>query len=214
MPRLVRPFVVAAAAILVAWTLACNSLLGIGAATLESGDDGGDAGTVPGELTCEHYCDVVMQNCTGPNAEYLSRPICVSMCPAFEINATAGDTADDSLGCRLFFASAAASTPVTSCRFAGPLGGGHCGSNPCAPFCALDVNYCASPLPVAYDGGTTDCEKDCKGYPYLVADAGDTTLESTDTLNCRLWHLETAFTSSKFGSFHCPHTAQVSSTCQ
>jgi hypothetical protein len=47
----------------------------------------------------------------------------------------------------------------------------------------------------------------------MVGDAGDTTLESGNTLNCRLWHLETAYTSDEFGTFHCPHTRRVSSTC-
>jgi serine/threonine-protein kinase len=163
--------------------------------------------------TCDRYCDVIMKNCTGPNAEYLSREICMKMCPAFEIGVTAGDTANATLGCRLYHASAAEAAPSDHCRAAGALGGRHCGKDPCEPFCALAVTYCAPPKAVPYPGGISDCRAACKSYPYLVGDAGDTTLESGNTLNCRLWHLETAYTSDEFGMFHCPHTRRVSSTC-
>jgi len=177
------------------------------------GADGGGGETDGGDLSCAHYCAVIMQNCTGANAEYLSSDVCAAMCPAFEVNDTIADTADDTLGCRIFHAMAAATTPDVSCRVAGPLGGGHCGNDPCEPFCTLDVQYCAPPNPVAYDGGASACDMMCRTYPYLVADAGDTTLEGTNTLNCRLWHLETAFRGPTYGAFHCPHTAQASETC-
>src|SRR5262249_34996785 len=152
------PALLAIAASLCGAALACNAILGIDGASLEPSDGGGgeaqaDAGPPPGQPTCDQYCSVIMQNCTGPNSEYLSPAICASMCPAFEISPTAADTADDTLGCRMFFANASATNPDVSCRFAGPLGGGHCGNNPCGPFCALDVQYCSPPNPVAYDGG-------------------------------------------------------------
>jgi hypothetical protein len=167
----------------------------------------------PLATSCDRYCDLVTNNCTGPNAEYLSRDICMKMCPAFEIGVAVGDTATGTLGCRLFHASAAEAAPADHCRSAGPLGGRHCGKDPCEPFCALAVTYCAPPKAVPYPGGVADCHAACKSYPYLLADAGDTTLESGNTLNCRLWHLETAYTSDDFGMFHCPHTRRVSSTC-
>jgi serine/threonine-protein kinase len=172
---------------------------------------GSSASNAP--ATCERYCDQVMKNCTGSNAEYLSREICMKMCPAFEIGVAEGDTANGTLGCRLFHASAAESAPGEHCRAAGPLGGRHCGNDPCEPFCTLAVTYCSAPKPAPYPGGHSECEAACKNYRYLVADAGDTTLESGNTLNCRLWHLETAYTSDDFGMFHCPHTKRVSSTC-
>ncbi|MGH7295679.1 MAG: hypothetical protein ACRELB_12125 [Polyangiaceae bacterium] len=191
----------------------CNGLLGIGAASLEDDAGAGEGGTSTTQLTCASYCGVIMQNCTGQNAEYLTGDICNSMCPSFELGATIGDTADDTLGCRIFFANQAAQTPDVSCRMAGPLGGNHCGSNPCGAFCDQNVPYCAGDKPVAYDGGVPDCLSACATYPYLTADAGDTTTESGNTLNCRLWHLETAYTSDPYGKIHCPHTAQQSSTC-
>jgi hypothetical protein len=135
------------------------------------------------------------------------------MCPAFEIGSGVGDTADNTLGCRLHHALAAEASPAEHCRYAGPLGGLHCGADPCQPFCNLAVTYCVPPKASPYPGGLSECEAACKGYRYLVAGAGDTTLENGDTLNCRLWHLETAYTSDAFGVFHCAHTSRISTTC-
>ena len=200
-----------AVAALGASLVACNGVLGINSAALEPDAGAGEASTA---LSCDTYCATITQNCTGADQEYLTQDVCNSMCPAFEVNGTVADTADDTLGCRMFFAQQAAQTPDTSCRFAGPLGGGHCGNAPCQDFCSLDVNYCKGDKPVTYEGGVPDCLSACQGFPYLTADAGDTTLESTNTLNCRLWHLETAYGSDQAGQFHCPHTAQMSTTCQ
>jgi hypothetical protein len=199
------------AGVLAAAALGCNGLLGIGAASLEAEDGGTEAST--STLSCASYCNVVMQNCTGNNAEYLTNDICNSMCPAFELGSTIADTADDTLGCRTYFANQAKQTPDVSCRMAGPLGGGHCGSNPCGPFCDQDMGYCTGDKPVPYEGGVAGCQAACGTYPYLTGDAGDTTTQSGNSLNCRLWHLETAYTSDSFGVFHCPHTELQSFYC-
>ncbi|HEX8789830.1 MAG TPA: hypothetical protein VF765_02680 [Polyangiaceae bacterium] len=200
--------------------IACNGLLGIGPASLA--DDGGTPGQP--SATCQYYCDTIMQNCpTGTaNAEYLTPAICMSMCPAFDSNGNIADSKDNTLDCRIFNAQQAAKNPDVYCRYAGPLGGGHCGADPCQPFCTLDTTYCDGKCmqmngdnvckPVIYSSPDV-CEAACKqNFPYLV-DAGDTALESTNTLNCRLWHLETAFVSNDNGEYHCPHTAVMSATC-
>jgi len=191
----------------VAAVVACNGLLGIGPASVA--DDGG---ATPG-ANCGYYCQTIMQNCQGSNAEYLTSDVCSKMCPGFDSNGTIQDSKDDTLDCRIYNAQQAASDPAKYCRFAGPLGGGHCGSDPCQPFCTLDTTYCNNP-PVSTTVYSTPvaCANACKGFPYLL-DAGDTQLESTDTLNCRLWHLETAFKSNENGEYHCPHTAVMSATC-
>jgi hypothetical protein len=211
---------VGALAACAAAVVACNGLLGIGPASEES--DGGGPG--PAAPTCQYYCDTIMKNCqTGSaNAEYLSAAICMSMCPAFDSNNTIKDSKDNTLDCRIFNAQQAANNPDVYCRYAGPLGGGHCGSDPCQPFCTLDTSYCNGTC-VMVNGDNqcrmtvysspAVCETDCKqNFPYIT-DAGDTALESTDTLNCRLWHLETAFTNPEDGEYHCPHTAVMSATC-
>jgi hypothetical protein len=206
----------------------CNSVLGIERATLEA-DAGGDAaGTVEGaaSLTCSNYCAVMMQNCTGEYLEYLSNDVCMTMCMYLPIGQyySLDDEPDnvDTLGCRLWHAHSAALHPEVHCRHAGPLGADLCGG-PCGPFCSLDWNYCTddNDIPV-YDGQVTGCEGVCEsdgGLPYVEADSGDMVgpsgamIETGDTLNCRLWHLETAI-SLDMPETHCPHTAEQSATCR
>ncbi|MDP9150595.1 MAG: hypothetical protein M3O36_11735 [Myxococcota bacterium] len=205
------------------WTLACNSVLGIDPAALDPdagpSPDGqsavGDSGAgpqAPEPLTCNHYCDVVMQNCQGTNLEYLTRDICMGICPVFELGTRIDDTANDTLGCRLWHANSASLEPDVHCRHAGPVGGDRCGGL-CPAFCNIDTAYCSG-ANTAYDGGLTVCEGACAAYPYVTGlDAGDLGSENGDTLNCRLWHLESAFAPGA-AAFHCPHTALVSDKCK
>lgn len=204
--------------------VACNAILGIDSATPEpdagdgggNGGDGGGGGSDAGQpLTCDEYCKVITANCSGPNAEYLTPDICKSMCPVFELGKGIADSLDNTLGCRLWHANAAAAAPQIHCRHAGPLGGEHCGDQ-CEAFCDLDTTYCSG-TNTAYDGGFPGCKGVCNpnnGYDYIIADAGDLTLASGNTLNCRLWHLESAYASTGAAMVHCPHTALVSSMCQ
>jgi hypothetical protein len=190
----------------------CNSVLGIDAATLvEAGGGGGGGGS-----GCADYCATVQKNCppTGNFGEYLDPPTCMSICQNFEPGAP-GDTTQDSLSCRNHYANLAATDPATNCRNAGPLGGS-CGSNPCVAFCSLTQAFClTAPLPPnpPYTSGS-DCNNSCPGFVYEL-DAGDIALAGGDTLNCRIYHLESAYDpgSSTNRSTHCQHLAVVSATC-
>jgi hypothetical protein len=195
----------------------CNAVLGIGEASPEPApgddgavtDDGGMDGPEPN--TCNHYCDVIMQNCQGANQEYLSRDICMAMCPVFELGAIS-DSLTDTLGCRIWHANAAGPAPQIHCPHAGPLGGQHCGDQ-CEAFCNLDTSYCTG-TNSAYDGGEPTCLAACPKYMYVIAlDAGDLTSTAGNTLNCRIWHLESAYTSSMAAQYHCPHTSEHSDMC-
>jgi hypothetical protein len=175
-------------------------------------DAGSDAGT-----PCERYCGIIMTNCIGNNAEYLSPEVCLAMCSHFEPGIP-GDTHEDSLECRTYHAGAAKGDPNYHCRHAGPLGGGHCGLDPCRPYCLLDFALCGSLVPPPFDGGESGCFSECTNdkFTYLTAgDAGDITLTAGNTLNCRLYHLESAYnpTSASAKTTHCPHTATISATC-
>jgi hypothetical protein len=186
---------------------ACNAVLGIDAATREP--EGGTSGGA----NCNDYCAAIMQNCTGPNSEYESMDICMAMCVVFDTsNATPSDTGNNDIACHTFFAQQAATTPNQNCEYAGPLGGGHCGTNPCQNFCDLATGYCTGDLPKPYPNN--DCPCACAAYTYLLGgDAGDLSFESGNTLNCRLYHLQAAYGSDMLGKFHCPHTGQQSATC-
>ena len=208
----------------------CNSILGIDRAMLvsyasspRSVDDGGDP------LTCENYCATMDQNCQGEYLEFLPG-VCVPFCQKYlstqpgQHYAYPADTPDsvDSLGCRLWHAHAAADEgPAVHCRHAGLLGSDKCGG-PCEPFCRLVFSFCSDDEGVyPYDGGQQECESVCgdgTAYGY-DRDAGDLVdnmlvqIESGNSLNCRLWHLETAFQKMQPNP-HCYHTAAVSDTCR
>jgi len=216
----------------------CNGILGIERATLESDAGGSDAdagdggadedapGVVappPDPLTCENYCTVIMQNCTDSNREYLSPAVCLKLCGyIIQTDLTnpyypyPGPTPDnrDSLGCRLWHAHSAKNDPATHCRHAGPLGADQCGG-PCEPFCNLDWRYCDDDNQIhVYAGQVTGCESVCDGgLPYDEGDSGDLVDTTHNTLNCRLWHLETAIDEGD-PTTHCPHTGEQSATCQ
>jgi hypothetical protein len=211
--------------------VACSAILGIERATLA--DAGSEAG-VPGDSAsdpCAAYCAVVNANCNGPNQEYLSTDpvskidVCMTMCPY--IAHPQGDIypfpgpdppKTDTLGCRLWHAEKAGMEhPEVHCRHAGPLGAEACGSDPCVVFCNLDLSYCAehSNVPV-YNGDPRVCQTICSGdagFPYFGRDSGDLIdnggkmIERGNTLNCRLWHMETAIQVND-PQTHCPHTDQ------
>ena len=211
--------------------LACNGLLGIGAASQEAEDGGGGEAAAP-ELSCEHYCDLMDTNCgwSSKYPEYLSKATCVQMCNVFDTGNVVSSDNTDTLGCRVFYAEKTAQDP-TNCRFAGLLGGGKCGATPCVDFCAVDVQYCNSDaIQVFPYKNVQDCQNHCQGvdggvdggdggiagYPYLSPAAGSGELfnaESGNTLNCRTWHLNNAFGSKQLGLFHCPHTQPTPSPC-
>jgi hypothetical protein len=204
---------------------ACNAVLGIERATLVDGDGG--QGTGPDPLTCANYCAVIMQNCTDSNQEYLSNEVCLKVCsyltPGTFYPYPSGSADNvDTLGCRLWHAHSAGADPKTHCRHAGPLGSDLCGG-PCEPFCNLDWRFCADDNSIyPYDGGMPQCQTACvsnANFQYAKGDSGDLVddkaamIESGNTLNCRLWHLETAIKTGMVDP-HCYHTAQVSLTCQ
>jgi len=204
----------------------CNAVLGIGAATLDpdaagSGSGGGDAGAA---LSCSFYCSTIIQNCTGDNAEFEGTEdptaICMSACPGIDVGhaGTIGPTDDDTLGCRIYYAQQAATDPATNCRFAGLGGGMRCGKDPCALFCALDLQYCPSLTPPVFPyASSADCLATCRGGDggpgYTYQTTGSDLQDNGNTLNCRIYHLQNAYGSAASGAFHCPHTALVSQTC-
>jgi hypothetical protein len=164
-------------------------------------------------LTCESYCAAIMENCTGVQQEYLNADVCKAMCPRFEPGLPT-DQAQDSLSCRIYYANLAKQDPTLNCRRAGPTGGFVCGAQPCNAFCLLDVSFCAGNLS-AYDGGETGCRAECALYTYRTDTNVADLIGDGNTLNCRLYHLESAYdpTSEAAKATHCPHTGRVSATC-
>jgi hypothetical protein len=137
--------------------------------------------------------------------------------------ATPGQPA--TLACRLWHAHAAGTMPQSiHCRHAGPLGSEACG-DPCAAFCSLDFSYCVDDNAVPTYSSQSQCQAAClgAGSPDAAVDAGfvydnmegdlvDKSMNQINggnTLNCRLWHLETSI-QENMPSMHCWHTASPS----
>ena len=185
-----------------------------------------DATADGGELTCANYCSTIMQNCTGVNQEYLSNKVCMTLCSYMQVGVYYPPASEpdnvDTLGCRLWHANVAPTNPTVHCRHAGPMGTELCGG-PCEPFCSLDWHFCTDDNGIAvYDGQVPGCESFCEGdagFDYVEGDSGDITdptgnmIDMGNTLNCRLWHLETAIDLSE-PIPHCTHTGITSATCQ
>jgi hypothetical protein len=213
----------------------CNGVLGINAASLE--DAGvGPAPMDTDSLTCANYCNVITQNCAGEYEEYLpdvdgGTGVCTTICGLLNPGTAAypypgmDPPIEDTLACRLWHAHSAGeatpgSGPSVHCRHAGPLGSTLCGG-PIEPFCNIDWRFCVDDNSVASYPSTTACTQTLSaalaadGGFYLSAGAGDVNdetgagIESGNTLNCRLWHLETAIQEGD-PKTHCPHTGYPS----
>jgi hypothetical protein len=205
-PRLITSAAICFAS-LVSFAVGCNAILGYDAATLESPES--EAGTA---LSCSSYCSTIMSTCTGTNTEYLDNQVCTSMCQVFDPG-IASDTTGDSLACRIAHLAAAKADPATGCPQAGPTGAGACGTDPCQAFCELDLSLCSTQPTPPYPNQTT-CQTDCDGFSY-DAGLGDLTQSAGNTLNCRIYHLESAYDTDNPSaqSEHCPHTQVISATC-
>jgi hypothetical protein len=150
----------------------------------------------PGELNCDAYCDTYAVACVD-FSEYDNRDACLQQCNQWPIG-IANETAGDSLGCRTYHVSVAATTdPDLHCPHAGPSGAGMC-VDPDAPTCNA---YCA-----AYAIG-------CKDFPVYLDEAaclaqcsewypGTEDQTQGDSIACRLYHAGVAFIDPQT---HCPH---------
>lgn len=172
--------------------------------------DDTETGTTKAPI-CTTYCDAIEANCAG--LEYKNRDECLKAC-GFMKEGTEGDV-DDTAGCRLAFAKAAAKGDKAACKKASAFGGTACG-DPCATFCRMDDKICisgsdASAKPYSSE---SSCFEACKTQPLVYdpnGDEGPQAFEGNDTLNCRMFHLILAIDDR---GTHCPHTGPVSATCK
>ncbi|MGZ3416577.1 MAG: hypothetical protein ACXVEF_05145 [Polyangiales bacterium] len=171
--------------------------------TTDSGSMSETSGDTGGGPSCSDYCSKVLANCKGAtDAQYFGvasksdSDACNAMC-AKMTPGTAADTSGDTVGCRLSFATAAASSmPGANCRKAGPYGGAACGADRCNDFCKLALAQCPSAFT-----DTTDCKTKCTAMPY---DATKPEVDPTAVgkLNCVFYHLEAAYSAP---ASHCGH---------
>jgi hypothetical protein len=189
----------------------------------ESGPGGGSACTLAQNAPdCEGYCALYGAACGGdsrnpfmgqlPNDNAGSQSDCIEKCHAVQPVTIAdkddsgytwqsGRVSGDTLGCRLYFVSAAVVDPKANCDLAGLRPAGAClgqGQEPSCPnFCLALTTACQGDLKVYEDAA--QCEAVCE-----ATDAG--TKQSTDAVNtigCRTAHAFNALLISPHD--HCPH---------
>jgi hypothetical protein len=74
---------------------------------------GPTGGGVCGSL-CDNYCQLMAKNCTGANAQY-DATTCMTKCAMIPTTGKAGDMAGNTVQCRIYHLSAAATDPVLHC---------------------------------------------------------------------------------------------------
>lgn len=190
-----------------------------------SGDEGGSTSTNPtadmteptpttggggAELTCDDYCTTITANCTAANAQYFDNmdggmASCMAACNGFP-EGTLADTANNTLGCRIYHAGVAgtdAAMATTHCPHAGPGGAGACGSN-CEGFCSVAMSSCGS-VYATMEACMTECATFDDSVRYDISQTGG------NTLACRLYHLTAG---AIVPDPHCTHINAASPTCQ
>jgi hypothetical protein len=176
--------------------------------TSASNDMSGSSATMdlsqPAAPDCTTYCTTVLHNCTGPTmasdagaglTAFSSLDSCMHACAKMPVG-TAGDQAGNTLGCRLYYATQAATNPMVHCPRAMMSGGGVCGDR-CASFCALATSICtvADGVTMPVFSSPTDCMAKCGQPPFAFDPNLPEEVTDSPTLNCAFYHLGEAFTS-------------------
>jgi hypothetical protein len=132
---------------------------------------------------CATYCETIIANCTGENAQYTDVNACLSLCQAANwLSGRAGDTEGNTLGCRTTHAGElAVADPATHCSSAGPAGGGVCGTV-CESYCFYSSTYCGDQHAYA------DAEQCAAACEVLIPNV-DTSTGDENTLQCRGRHI-------------------------
>jgi hypothetical protein len=159
--------------------------------------------SMAGAPTCSTYCSKIQSACTGAggdggagHAQYPDTATCTSYCSSEGWpTGMSGDTSGNTLGCRIYHATAAASDPTTHCPHAGPSGGNVCGTW-CDNYCQLMAKNCTGSNAV-YDAAT--CMTKCMTIPTT----GNPGATSGNSVQCRIYHLGVAATDP---TTHCPHS--------
>lgn len=161
---------------------------------------GGDlAGATP---DCMTYCATVMKNCTGATmsvdagaglSDYATMKSCLNACAKMPLGKV-GDQSGNTVGCRTYHATAAASNATLHCPHAGMSGGGVCGDR-CMSFCALATAICtpADGVTSPAFSSNSDCLAKCGTAPFAFNMSLPEMVTDSATLNCAFYHLGEAF---------------------
>lgn len=162
---------------------------------------------------CEGYCSLYISACEGvPMLELgvSGETDCIRKCRALEYtgayNVAEASESGDTLGCRLYYASlAATNAPETNCAAASLSPGGACtplstDTPNCDDYCRVVQIACTSEFKVYQT--EEQCQRVCAETPI-----GDATDLEGDSVGCRTYHSYFALTAGAVP--HCPHSGPL-----
>lgn len=126
----------------------------------------------PHPLSCDDYCKLVTNVCSGSNAVYENAEQCKAVCKYFPVGEP-GDTTLDTLACRKYHVNNAIAAPAAHCAHASPGGDGHCGDatvGNCTSYCSLLNQLCQLDFAAAFTDEQA-CIEDCSGLSDSASDS-------------------------------------------
>jgi hypothetical protein len=172
--------------------------------------------TVP---SCDQYCTLVTNTCTGKMLQYDSKDDCLATCRSgltlsetLAPEETAGDQTHDTVACRRYHTYNALQNPgSTHCQHAGPSGDGHCGRI-CPAYCKLAKAACSAQGFNTKYPKEQDCLDDCGNNLLKTTTLSEQLDENYNvpnakkagTVNCRIYHATKAFRSAAAATAECP----------
>ena len=171
--------------------------LGNGTGAEDASAEANTGSAEPPASLCEAYCDEIMEACDGELLQYRDVAQCLAICETLP-EGTLGQVNENTVSCRMKFAGDARYGSGTEleayCRWAGPAGGGRCGSE-CEAFCSIMTGVCTVESSSFYHFESEgDCLSACQELPSLETgySAADPSIADGNHVQCRLFHVMSA----------------------
>ena len=156
---------------------------------------------------CDSYCQLEISECTDEFQVFESVAQCKAVCNALRLG-KAGDTKENTVGCRKYHSYNALVDPMTHCSHTGPGGDGHCGASVvpgdgaitgnCESYCILAGKACGKGIAgiAASDnfatvfGTQAACQQTCGDLEGAAPNSGYSVNPAPEgnTVQCRIFH--------------------------
>jgi len=180
---------------------------------VENAQDGGatmDGNGGEKAPTCENYCQLISESCKGEFEQYPSEAFCESYCKTYAAIpiGEASDTSGNTVGCRSYHSTVAATDPGLHCPHSGKSGGNVCG-NWCTNYCHLAMKNCTGSEKLY------DTEGQCFAVCGNIRDDGNPGDVDGDSIQCRIEYLGAAGTEPPGTAVEfCPAGSLTSNKCR
>jgi len=154
--------------------------------------------------TCDNYCTIAMQACSGSLQIYTSMADCLRVCPGLPLGTDDTATSGNTIGCRIYHAGVAngsAAAAITHCPHVSPSGGTACGDL-CEAYCSIMGNACNATANNPFTA-TSNCTHACSYYDTT----GNFTTQGGANIYCKIYHATAALGSTGAATTHCPHAS-------